>query len=333
MAYEYQKECFCGAHDEDVTKHGASEDCKNGKGGSKRNPAFDLYELTDHVTPEAIVAPVEASWCVQTGRSPGSTIRSSTVATMKECQQACENEPRCKAIVKEASGLCFLLDRTYDANFEFAPDGHQLANKGHVVGCPIQDHIGCFKDKPAPNPDRVLGYYHQVKEIRLEQCATVCRTRHFFYMGYQYQSQCWCGAEVIVYDRHGASEDCVNGLGGPKPKGPKDVAFDLYEISESGAGLEYEGRGCFQDDADDRAMSVRAFARRSENIFGRCYNRCKKARFDMFAMERQVECWCGHSSLLNTITKHGSSFHCKNEKGHVGGFNRDLAFNLYQINY
>lgn len=330
MGYEYQRECFCGAHDEDVFKHGASDHCDNGKGGFKGRPAFDLYELADHVTPEEIVAPVDDPWCVQNGRSPGSSIRSITVSTMLECQRVCEQERRCKAIVKDAEGLCYLLDRYYDSNYQFSPDGHQLANRGHVTGCPSMDHVGCFKDKPAPKPDRVLGYFHQVKDISLEQCATVCREKHFFYMGYQYQSQCWCGDEAVVYDKHGASADCVNGLGGPRPKGAKDAAFDLYQISESGTGPRFEGRGCFEDAKEDRALTKRMFSVPDPDILNRCYKKCKAKMFDMFAIQWQRECWCDQSSQIDTITKHGSSLHCKH---HKGGYKNHVAFNLYQINY
>jgi hypothetical protein len=65
------------------------------------------------------------------GKSPGSSLGSSSKDTLEDCQSACNDDSGCLAITyRAASGACWQLARTYDSKYTTATDDCVVANKG-----------------------------------------------------------------------------------------------------------------------------------------------------------------------------------------------------------
>jgi len=217
---------------------------------------------------------------------------------------------------------CFLLPRRYNARYKHTSKRSIVANKGQFRHCPTTTHVGCFNDKMAPNPDRVFGT-RMANNLNIEQCAANCRQEGFYYIGYQWQIQCWCGRKEEDAKRHGASELCVNGKGGPQTN-PSPAVFDLYIVgAAAGTGPASTDLGCFHNDVEDPVFSVRKFP--NHQSVGECSASCKSDHYDQFGIQGS-ECWCGMEADMAKTTRFGTSVFC------VDGRGGDSSFELYRIN-
>jgi len=322
MGYQWQRECWCAEESDNVMKHGPGTACKNGMGGPKwpLDPLLDLYEIRVSSPPTPVT--VKEAWCTQEGRSPGPSLAHHTdVNTMLECQELCEAQSGCLSIVKDGEGNCHLLPRRFNQNYEHAP-GSMVANRGQTKNCKKLERVGCYRDVVG---DRAMSRQHWDKGISIDQCAHNCRELGAHYAGYQWQKQCWCANENEAVMKHGVSTACeANGKGG-------FAAFDLYVISDAAAvGLAFELDGCYKDVIADRAMPKKVYGLSAGFAAEECYAQCKAYHYDHFAIQWQVQCWCGSGTELSEIKRHGSSLFCTNNRGGAGKYS---TFSLYRMNH
>lgn len=75
--------------------------------------------------------------------------------------------------------------------------------------------LGCYRD----SRDRLFQYRHDDLNLGLAQCANMCFTGNYAYMGYEDGKECFCGLSTEAYTKHGTSSSCRtdengNGIGG-----------------------------------------------------------------------------------------------------------------------
>jgi len=228
MGYEFASQCFCGAADEDFTRHGTADACKNGLGGRL---AIDVYKVLDD-------PPVDGKFgqwgpCSTSCGEDGNRVRLCDSPAPQyggaDCvgsaSDNCLGNDPCPIAVhgswgewescSETCGSLGLRIRLCDS--PAAENGGVDCVGMGVDECPEnnpcrQEHVGCFADEPWNG--RTLSYFHEKREIGLEACGEVCRKRGSMLMGYEFASECFCGAAGEDYSRYGVADSCKNGRGG-----------------------------------------------------------------------------------------------------------------------
>lgn len=283
MGYEFASECFCGAADEDYTVRGPSESCKDGLGGSF---ALDVYKVLED-------PPVDGNW-----------------GSWGPCSETCgDNGTRTRLCDSPA------------AKFGGAECVGSATDSCDNDACPVerQEYVGCFADQPWKG--RALSYFHEKRNIGLEACSAVCRARGSLLMGYEYDSECFCGDAKEHYSRYGVSGDCKDGNGG-------SFAIDIYKVLPdpltaapvTAPTLVKESLGCYADEPwNGRVFSY--FHKVRKLTLEECAAVCVGRGDRFMGYQFQEECFCGSEDY----TKYGEHEGCKNGKG--AGF----AMNVYRV--
>ena len=92
------------------------------------------------------------------------------------------------------------------------------------------ERLGCFKDFSNRSlPDLIVNlrnkidWYDLQKTVR--ECACVAHENGYKYFAVQFYGECWGSRDFIKFDRYGASNDCVAGVG-------KDFTNFVYKFME-----------------------------------------------------------------------------------------------------
>lgn len=333
MGYEFASECFCGAADEDYTRRGTADSCKNGLGGRL---AMDVYKVLDD-PPDV---DCEGSWstCTAACEKAADRVWTESVAKSgngKDCPAAGEDcmpgVGACPVIAVGSWGewgACSEICGNFGTRTRLCDSSNGGAD---CVGmssdnCPEndpcrQEHMGCFEDKPWKG--RTLSYFHKDRKIGLEACNAVCRNRGNMLMGYEFGQECFCGASDEDYTRHGVADSCKNGLGGR-------LAIDVYKVlpDPSTAApvaapiLDQESMGCYGDKPwKGRTLSYLHDKRHLS--LEECAAVCRGRGDKWMGFEFQKECFCGAAD--EDYTRYGKIDICENGRG------GRLAMNVYRV--
>ena len=94
------------------------------------------------------------------------------------------------------------------------------------------EHVGCYRDQIRDRAMSHLEYaqWRNPQSKTVEDCFQACRAGGYYYMGYQFQRQCFCAHQTEDVRRHGKADNCQNGKGGVE-RGNVNAAFDLYQVA------------------------------------------------------------------------------------------------------
>lgn len=189
------------------------------------------------------------------------------------------------------------------------------------VVAPTRVSLGCWTDNKARVFDKAMD-----QKLGLDGCEAAClgAGSEYVYMGYEYNTECYCGKASDDYKMLGSSDSCENGVGG-------GWAMDVYQIGNrvvvtpapvaAPAGFTRVDLGCWTDNRD------RFFDKTMDKNLGLdgCEAACKAAgsQYVYMAYEYNSECYCGTAS--DNYKAVGESSLC--EDG-VGG---SWSASVYQI--
>ncbi|XP_068733417.1 uncharacterized protein [Montipora capricornis] len=84
------------------------------------------------------------------------------------------------------------------------------------------EELGCFKDKAK---DRTMDD-HMLESLRkyidwrdmsktVRNCSEIAKRKKKYYFAIQYYGECWGASADTQYNKHGPSDNCWSGVGGP----------------------------------------------------------------------------------------------------------------------
>ncbi|XP_068740044.1 uncharacterized protein [Montipora capricornis] len=125
----------------------------------------------------------------------------------------CERDiDECKESSPCQNGTCENKNGTYKCKCQ----------KGFLgLNCEIEE-LGCFKDKAK---DRTMGD-HMLESLRkyidwrdmsktVRNCSEIAKRKKKYYFAIQYYGECWGASADTQYNKHGPSDNCWSGVGGP----------------------------------------------------------------------------------------------------------------------
>jgi len=320
MAYEYNSECFCGTASDDYTAIGASDGCKNGVGGSWTASVYGiqgagLISETPSPVTAATPAPVNALdrtslGCWKDTRNRFFSVKLADSLGLGGCQTGCQAKGSQYVYMNyQYQKECYC--GTAGDNYEkygastncanglgggWSADVYQIGDvETAATPAPVTPStrvaLGCWNDNKARVFDKAME-----KNLGLDGCEAAClgAGSEFVYFGYEYNTECYCGVASDDYRMLGASEECINGVGG-------GWSLDVYQIGDvetpatpapvTPAGFTRVGLGCWTDDRNrffDKVMD------KNLGLDG-CEAACISAgsQYVYMAYEYNSECYCG----------------------------------------
>jgi len=375
IGYEYNTECYCGTASDNYKRIGSSGLCKNGVGGSWALDVYGIRALPVTATPApvtatpapvpAVVTPApvtvqfsrEHKGCWTDAKTRFFSKKLDNNLGLDGCQAGCVaagSQYVYMAYEYKSECYCGTMSDNYKMHGpssgcqggvggSWSGDLYQIAAISASEAptkvqtdapTPAMVGLGCWTDNKA----RLFDVKMPAKKLGLNGCRDACLAAgsQYIYIGYEYNSECYCGIAGENYQAVGTSNNCMDGVGG-------SWAMNVYGIRALSATtapvtpttpvtpatpapvtptFSRVSLGCWTSSRD------RAFDKKiSESKLGLngCQAACKASgsQYVYISYEYNSECYCGLKTENYQVL--GSSTACKNG---VGG---SWSGNVYQI--
>lgn len=184
------------------------------------------------------------------------------------------------------------------------------------------DFEGCYRDNDPrilpivpntvydPTGTKVIG---PLPGQSLLSCGNQCYAEGYQYFGRQWNEECWCGSGFTIahYGEIASTDsdycDCDGDNIGSYTQCVYKVPDDKYEDQ-----VIY--LGCYKDnilrgDLPDEGRALPVQLNGNVDSIDECARACKESFYDLFAVQFEMECFCGNS-LNDDPYKYGASTDC-----------------------